>query len=260
MAAYQRVHGVDHPDTLTANHLLADLYADSGRLSDAIKIASECLLSSRRELGADHPQTLAILTNLAIYHRRSGRDSDALNLLEHSFTEKLRVLHASDQHLYVAASQLADCQTDLGRGADATATADRYLRHIVGKDRVDPGWIFVLLSVRNKHLASHSDAAGCRATAELAEQSNPILAEDKYNTACFFAIAAVLYAKADQQAEAVVDADRAMGWLSKAVAAMYLDRAHMEKDPNLDPLRHRADFRALLNTLPDPAPPPRPAG
>jgi hypothetical protein len=37
-----------------------------------------------------------------------------------------------------------------------------------------------------------------------------------------------------------------MAWLTKAVAAGYKDRAHMEKDGDLDSLRDRADFRALL--------------
>jgi hypothetical protein len=56
------------------------------------------------------------------------------------------------------------------------------------------------------------------------------------------------------------DADRAMAWLTKAVAAGYQNRAHMEKDPDLDVLRDRDDFRKLLAGLPATkaaAPPPK---
>ncbi len=51
--------------------------------------------------------------------------------------------------------------------------------------------------------------------------------------------------------------DRAMALLTRAVAAGYKDRAHMKKDADFDALRGRSDFRALLNSLPELAPPPR---
>lgn len=71
-------------------------------------------------------------------------------------------------------------------------------------------------------------------------------------------VAAGLYTKANQPAEVTADADRAMVWLTKAVAAGYRDRDHIETDPDLAPLRTRADFRALVGSLPYLAPPPRP--
>jgi eukaryotic-like serine/threonine-protein kinase len=50
-------------------------------------------------------------------------------------------------------------------------------------------------------------------------------------------------------------ADRAMRLLREAVAAGFRDRAHMDKDSDLDPLRSRPDFRLLMLDLafpPDP--------
>jgi hypothetical protein len=41
-----------------------------------------------------------------------------------------------------------------------------------------------------------------------------------------------------------------MAWLTKAVAAGFKDRAHMEKDADLDALRQRDDFQKLLQSLP----------
>jgi hypothetical protein len=42
------------------------------------------------------------------------------------------------------------------------------------------------------------------------------------------------------------DLDGAMGWLEKAVAAGYADRASLAADEDLAPLRERPDFQALL--------------
>ena len=49
---------------------------------------------------------------------------------------------------------------------------------------------------------------------------------------------------------ATTEADRAMAWLHKAVAAGYKDRGQMKKDKDLDALRSRADFRELIESLP----------
>ncbi len=83
-----------------------------------------------------------------------------------------------------------------------------------------------------------------------------------YDFACFFSLTS----------QKVVDnkqdyADRAMMMLHKAVKAGYNDYAHMAQDTDLDPLRDRADFKKLLESLqPKPkgkepprelAPPPR---
>jgi hypothetical protein len=45
------------------------------------------------------------------------------------------------------------------------------------------------------------------------------------------------------------EADRAMAWLQKAIAAGYKDAAHMMKDKDLNALRDREDFKKLLADL-----------
>ena len=47
-------------------------------------------------------------------------------------------------------------------------------------------------------------------------------------------------------------ADRAMGLLHTAVRAGFNNAAHMKKDTDLDPLRDRADFKELLESLAKP--------
>jgi hypothetical protein len=45
------------------------------------------------------------------------------------------------------------------------------------------------------------------------------------------------------------EADRALAWLTKAVAAGWMDAALTRKDPDLDFLRDREDFKNLLAEL-----------
>ncbi len=74
-----------------------------------------------------------------------------------------------------------------------------------------------------------------------------------YTAARMRAVAAGAFARANQQAEATADADRAMAWLRKAVAAGYQDGDHLAKDRDLDALRGREDFQAFLATLSRPS-------
>jgi hypothetical protein len=67
-----------------------------------------------------------------------------------------------------------------------------------------------------------------------------------YNAARWRAVLAGLL----QGDAAKAEADRAMAWLTKAVAAGFKDRAHMEKDADLDALRRREDFQKLIESLP----------
>ena len=68
-----------------------------------------------------------------------------------------------------------------------------------------------------------------------------------YVFACIYAVASGKDAgKKDEYAA------RAMELLQKAVKAGYKDAAHMAKDKDLDPLRDRADFKKLLDSLPKP--------
>ena len=70
-----------------------------------------------------------------------------------------------------------------------------------------------------------------------------------YNLACVYAITSGKIA--DKQQEY---ADRAMELLNSAVAAGYNKADSMAKDPDLDPLREREDFKQLLQSLHDKQP------
>jgi hypothetical protein len=106
-----------------------------------------------------------------------------------------------------------------------------------------------LFAFRIQIYQEKKDAAGCRATAELWEKRRPTDRAGLYNAARFRAIAAAVQAKtsrADALRLAQEDADRAMAWLTKAVAAGNKDHAHIEKDSAFEFLREREDFKKLL--------------
>ena len=83
-----------------------------------------------------------------------------------------------------------------------------------------------------------------------------------YSAACIRAVTASLQAKAPEANAsrlAKEDADKAVVWLTKAVAAGRANSSQIKEDTRLDFLRDREDFQALLRTLkpPELAPPPR---
>src|SRR5262249_34345387 len=101
--------------------------------------------------------------------------------------------------------------------------------------------------------ARAKDVAGCRATTEMCEKLNPTDPNSLYSTACYHAITAtVLQAKTevpDAASQATAEADLAMAWLQKAIAAGYQDATNIQTDKDLDTLRDRVDFQKLLADL-----------
>jgi hypothetical protein len=96
------------------------------------------------------------------------------------------------------------------------------------------------------------DVAGCRKTAERWEKQNPSDDDGMYSAACYRAVTASLQAKAKGDENVRVakdDADKAMAWLTKAVAAGWKDSGSLKRDSALDFLRDREDFKKLSTEL-----------
>jgi hypothetical protein len=193
---------------------LALSYAAVGRHADALKLREETLALRKARLGPDHPATLNS---------------------EWEVVESLVALHRPTEALPRIDALLAL--------ADGAAAAGK---------RPDPRLVPELFSLRLQIHGQAKDVGGCRATAELWEKRGPQSAGELYDAACFWAVVAAVQTKApgaDAARLAQEDADRAMDWLQKAVAAGYKDRAHMVKDTDLDFVRDREDFKKLLAEL-----------
>ena len=155
------------------------------------------------------------------------------------------------RHAEAAWSPLAESLVALDRPSESVAIIDDCLRRAEGKV-VDPRLVPFALDLRLRAFAKQKDASGCRQTAELWEKLNRTDADSLYNAACFRAVTAgVLRADdrtpdAGQQADA--EADTAMSWLAKAVAAGY----NTPQTPRPHDAGHRPRRPARPRRLPPP--------
>jgi len=116
--------------------------------------------------------------------------------------------------------------------------------------------LLVALSKKALQFRDMKNAAGCLALAAERETLKLTDSADKlYNAAFFRAICASAILEdpktpaADAARLAREQADLAMAWLHKAVAAGYKNARHMKQDKDLDALRDREDFKKLLAEL-----------
>ena len=257
LVAMRRVLGPDHPDTILGMGNLAGSYDALGRQAEALRLREEALAADRRVLGADHPGTIMDMYNLAVSYAALDRHADAVSLYEEAFRRQNSILGPRHAATLRSLTNLIASLRAIGRDAEALPLTDEFLNRAKGV--AVSGWVRGVCDHRCMCFLKLGNGAGCRDTADKWEAFGFARADNLYNAGCFRAIAAGVYAKANQPAEATADADRAIAWLIKAVAAGFKDRAHIAKDADLDALRGRADFRALLASLPEVAPMPRPA-
>jgi hypothetical protein len=145
---------------------------------------------------------------------------------------------------------VAEILVNLERGTEAVPVIDDCVRRATGK-AVHPDLLPGVLNLRLRHFAKTRDAAGCRQTAEMWEQLKRTDADGLYNAARMRAVTAAVLRAAGQSPACGrrAEADRAMTWLRRAVAAGYRNATRLEQDKDLDALRDRADFANLLADL-----------
>ena len=247
----KRVLPRDHRDTLTSLHNLALSYADLNRPAEALKLLEEVLEIQKRVLPRDHPDTLLSMANLTNRYIALNRHAEVLKLFEEMLEIQRRVLPKDHVHTLRSMWGVAASLIKLDRGAEAIPLIDECVAKAAGQ-AVDPRIIPTVMGLRMGHFQKVGDPAGCRATVAMWEKLNRPDAGSLYNAACGRAITSAVQAKtpgADAARLVKEDADRAMDWLQKAVAAGYKDSAHIKKDTDLDPLRERADFKKLIVEL-----------
>jgi tetratricopeptide (TPR) repeat protein len=236
--------GPDHDGTVGSMNNLANSYKALGRYADALKLHEQTLALRKDKLGRDHPDTLVSMHNLAISYAALGRHADALKL--HEETLALRKVKLGPDHPHTLGSMwgVAECLVKLGRGAEAVPIIDDCVARAAVKV-VNPRLLPGVMDLRLRHFEKTKDPAGCRQTAEMWEKLNRADATSLYTATRMRAVTAAT--AGGKQADA--EAEQAMAWLRKAVAAGYKDAAHMEKDKDLDALRNREDFKKLLAEL-----------
>jgi tetratricopeptide (TPR) repeat protein len=244
--------GPNHPHTLVSMHNLATCYADLGRHADAIRLYEETLTLRKEKLGPDHPDTLTTMNNLANSHAALGRHADAFGLHQQTLTLMKAKLGPNHPNTLFSMANVAQSLIHLNRGAEAVLILDDCVRRAAGKI-VDPRLLPTVMDRRLRYFQKRNDPTGCRQTAERWEKLNRSDAGSLYVAARMRAVTAAVFRAADtspagtEQADA--EADRAMDWLRRAVAAGYKNAARVQQDRDLAALRGRADFAKLVTML-----------
>jgi serine/threonine-protein kinase len=270
----------EHPDVpgyrngLAYSHNnLGILLRDTGRLKEA-EAPYRAALVLRERLAAEHPAVPAYRHELAASHNNLGillQVTGRLKEAEASY-RAARDLRQRLAHDYPAMPDyrnglagtmvnLANLLRDRKDLRGARRVLEQALDHHQAALRANPNhpgyrssyrtnrWALADTLVR---LGDHATAAEASAQFAQAAVDRPT---DLYNAACYLANCVPLAEKdsnlpeAKRQELARSYADRALDTLRQALKSGYKDLANMKKDPDLDPLRQRADFQKLLQDL-----------
>jgi eukaryotic-like serine/threonine-protein kinase len=249
--------GPDHPETLQSMNNVAVTYAHLGQQDEALKLRQATLALMKAKLGPDHPDTLGSMHNLANSYRALGRQDEALKLYEATLALRGSKLGSDHPDTLRSMNNLANSYEALGRQDEALKLHEATLAlHVSRLGPVHPDTLLCRLLVASGlvRLGRGAEAAAdCRSAAETWEKRGGSDANSLYNAACFRAVTAAALRAADASPagarQAEDQADRALVWLERAVAAGYRDAANMTEDHDLDALRHRTDFKELLARL-----------
>jgi tetratricopeptide (TPR) repeat protein len=242
--------GPEHDQTLITMNNIGYSFAELGRHDEALDMRKKVLALREARHGRDHPRTIYSMYLVACSYAELKRYTEALDL--HRETLKLQELHLAPDHqdIFWSMKEVAYCLVELDRSAEALPIIDDCIAR-ASKVPGRPGLIRQAIALRLRHFKKMNDVPGCLATIEMWHKLNHTDAQSLYLSACLHAVTAVLIeANSGSTGRAQEEADRAMDWLRKAVAAGYHDSAHMAEDEDLDALRHREDFKKLLAEMP----------
>jgi tetratricopeptide (TPR) repeat protein len=244
---------------LAASHnSLGNLLADLGQRADA-EAEYRAALAVQEKLAAEYPGVPQYAIDLGGSYCNFGNlvhgNGDPQESLPW-YGRAIRTLdpvHAAEPRLVTARQFLRNAYwgrgralTRLRRFADADNDWDRAVALSDAAERPR------LCSSRAAAFARAGESA--RAVAEADALATPDAAAGTlYDAACVYALAAAA-ARADAPL-ADRHAARAVELLRRAVAKGYRNIPHMLKDPDLDALRRRADYAALLWDMADGLPP-----
>ena len=117
--------GPEHPDTLTAQHNLADSYHSVGRTGEAIAIFERVAADRERLIGPDHPHTLFTQGNLAALYWSVGRTGEAIAIEERVAADTERLIGPDHPQTLAARHNLAASYRSAGRTGEAIAIFER---------------------------------------------------------------------------------------------------------------------------------------
>jgi serine/threonine protein kinase/tetratricopeptide (TPR) repeat protein len=247
----------DHPDTLESMANLASLYLNLRQYEKSLELHKEALTLRRVRLGPKHPDTLSSMNNLANCLRNMGRHDEALKLHEEVVAARQAEFGPDHHKTLVDMENLAFAYFAVGQHDKALKLHEQVVPRL--KAQIGPSHhdtlasIWGMANLRLRDFEKAKDARGCRAMAEECEATQPTDANRLYTLACYRAVTASVFRASDKAQDSArqanAEADRAITWLKKSIAAGFKDVAHIKKDKDFDALRDRADFQELVGQL-----------
>jgi serine/threonine protein kinase len=146
-ALYIQHRGPDHPDTLMSMNVLANSYADAGRIQEALKLYEKTLQLRKAKLGPDHPLTLGSMNNLAASYADAGRTQEALKLHEETLQLMKAKLGRDHSDTLVSMNNLAASYAAAGRTQEALKLREETLQ--LQKSKLGPDHPDTLASMHN---------------------------------------------------------------------------------------------------------------
>jgi tetratricopeptide (TPR) repeat protein len=257
--------GPNHPDVLNGMMNLANTYGMLGRHTEALNLNKETLAVMKTKLGPDDYRTLGTTVNLGESYANLGQTAEAIKVYEDALlTMKSKI--PDHRFTFICMSKLAESYYTLGRYAEALKlNREAFGLRTAKLGHNHPHTITSMSQIGRCKVALCQFTEGlklCEEALTLAKAKlNPnddIIANTTYNIAGAYGL---MVEKSDDRAK---QANIAMDWLKRAVAAGFTNVGHMKKDNDLDALRDRDDFKKLMAELEaaraqPPKPEPRPA-
>jgi serine/threonine-protein kinase len=269
------------PDVTQFQSDLGTSYDEFGRFLDVAGKPNESLnacesaLAIRQKLADANPSVARFQRDMVLSYESIGRarmfagkPAEALAAFEQA-QETIQKLADANPNVSDFQSELSETHLlvgwalkQTGKPAEARAAHERAITVMQKLADADPNvarWqnrlAIILCNIgeltREAGRTAEAVATYRRAVAIWTQLSSPA-PQDLYNSACTHAELARLAGEPGSgmtASEGRAEADRAMEWLRRAVAAGYRKLVALRTDPNLDPLRSRPDFQLLMMDL-----------
>jgi tetratricopeptide (TPR) repeat protein len=126
-AASSQLLGYGHPQSALARERLADAYAASGRLAEALPVFEAALADREATDGLHHPDTVTARLNVARSLHAAGREPEAAGLYEQVLAARERMLGPGHRDTIAVRLQLAAAYQATGRRGDSIRGYERAL-------------------------------------------------------------------------------------------------------------------------------------